>query len=95
VVYNIEDADLEDGKDADFKDSRRRRAPLLVKRRREAPPTMFVLLHRQMVRSRMERCHAKRVAHREREDRTKTAHDVDVGPSSASNNDNDDGEAAA
>jgi hypothetical protein len=95
VVYSIEDADLEDSEDAGLEDSRCRRALLLAKQRREAPPTTLVLLHRQMVRSRMERCHAKRVAHREREDKTKTAHDVDAGPSGASNNDNDDGEAVA
>jgi hypothetical protein len=45
----------------------------------------------------MERRHAKtkRVAHREREDGTKTAHDIDAGLSGASNDDNNDGEAAA
>jgi hypothetical protein len=43
----------------------------------------------------MERRHAKRVAHRVREDGTKTADDVDAGPSGATNNDNDDGEAVA
>jgi hypothetical protein len=56
---------------------------------------MLALLHRQMVRGRMEWRHAKRVAHRAREDETKMAHDVDAGPSAASNNNNDDGEAAA
>jgi hypothetical protein len=104
AVYGIEDAnlkdgedaDLEDGEDADLKDGRRRRAALLAKRRREAPPTTLALLHRQMVRDRMERRHAKtkRVAHREWEDGTKTAHDVDAGSSGVSNSDNDDGEAA-
>jgi hypothetical protein len=50
-----------------------------------------------MVRGRMERHHAKtkRVAHREREDGTKIARDVDAGPFGTSNDDNDDGEAAA
>jgi hypothetical protein len=78
-----EDADLEDGEDADLEDGRRRHAVLLAKRRREAPPTMLALLHRQMVSGRMERLHAKtkRVAHREREDGTKTSHDVDASPS--------------
>jgi hypothetical protein len=78
-----EDTDLEDGEDADLEDGRRRRAVLLAKRRREVPPTTLALLHRQMVRDRMERRHAKakRVAHREREDGTKTSHDVDAGPS--------------
>jgi hypothetical protein len=97
VLKDNEDADLEDGENADLKDGRRRRATLLAKQRREALPTMLSFLHRQMVRSRMERRHAKtkRVAHQEREDGTKTAHDVDAGPSSASNDENDDGEAAA
>jgi hypothetical protein len=36
----------------------------------------------------------KRVVHREWEDGTKTAHDVDASPFGASNDDNDDGEAA-
>jgi hypothetical protein len=91
-----EDADLEDGKDAGLEDGRRRRATLLAKQRRKAPLTTLALLHRQMVRGRMERRHAKtkRVAHRERENGTKTAHDGDAGPCSASNDDNDDGEAA-
>jgi hypothetical protein len=93
VVYSIEDADLEDGEEADLEDGRRRRAVLLAKRRREAPPTMLALLHRKMVCGRMERRYAKRVAHREWKDGTKTAHDIDVGPSGASNNDNNDGEA--
>jgi hypothetical protein len=50
-----------------------------------------------MVRGRMEQNHAKtkRVAHREREHGMKTDHDVDAGPSGASNDDNDDGEAVA
>jgi hypothetical protein len=84
-----EDADLEDGKDADLEDGRRRHAALLAKQRREAPPTMLALLHRQMVRGMMERRHAKI----KRVDRTKTAHGGDAGPCSASNDDNNDGEA--
>jgi hypothetical protein len=97
AVYGIEDADLEDGEDADLEDGHRRRAALLAKQCREAPSTTLALLHRQMVRDRMERCHAntKRVTHREREDGTKTAHDVDAGPSGTSNHDNGDSEAAA
>jgi hypothetical protein len=59
--------------------------------RREAPPTTLALIHMQMVRGRMERRHAKT----KRVDGTKTAHDVDAYPCSASNDDNDDGEAAA
>jgi hypothetical protein len=102
-----EDADLKDGdcedvyledddcEDADLEDGRCRRAALLAKRCTEAPPTTLALLHRHMVRSTMEQRHAKRVAHWEREDETNTAHNVDVGPSGASNDDNDDGEAAA
>jgi hypothetical protein len=92
-----EDIDLEDGEDADLEDDHHRRAALLAKRCREAPPTMLALLHRQMVHGTIERRHSKikRVAHREREDGTKTTHDIDVGPCSASNNDNDDGEIAA
>jgi hypothetical protein len=45
----------------------------------------------------MEWRHAKtkRVAHWEWEDMMKMAHDVDAGPSGASNDDNDDGKAAA
>jgi hypothetical protein len=103
TVYGVEDADLKDGEgtdleddeDADLEDDYCRRAALLAKRHREAPPTTLVLLYRQMVCGRMERNHAKtkRVVHREREDGMKTAHDVDAGPSSASNDDNDDGEA--
>jgi hypothetical protein len=95
AVYDIEDADLKDVEDADLEDGRRRRAALLAKRRREAPPTILALLHRQMVRGRMKRRHAKtkRGAHREWEDGTKTAHDVDAGPSGGSNDDNDDGDA--
>jgi hypothetical protein len=105
AVYDVEDVDLNDGEDVDLEDSedadledgRRRHAALLAKRRREAPPTTLALLHRQMVRGRMERRYAKtkRVAHREREDGTKTAHDIDAGLSGASNDDNNDGEAAA
>jgi hypothetical protein len=83
VVYGIEDADLEDGEDADLEDGYGRRAALLAKQRREAPPTTLALLHRQMVCGRMERHHAKRVAHQERVDRTKTAHDIDAGPALA------------
>jgi hypothetical protein len=57
AVYGVEDTDLEDGEDADLEDGedanledgRRRPAALLAKRRREALPTMLVLLHRQMV----------------------------------------------
>jgi hypothetical protein len=90
TVYGVEDADLEDSKDADLKDGRRRHAALLAKRCREAPPTTPALLHRQMVHGRMERRHAKT----KRVDGTKTVHDIDAGPCSASNNDNDDGEAA-
>jgi hypothetical protein len=93
VVYDVEEADRED---ADLEDSHRRRAALLVaKRRREAPPTLLVLLHRQMLRSRMEWPHATRGTHRVVEDGTKTAHNVDAGPSGATNDDNNDGEAAA
>jgi hypothetical protein len=55
----MEDADLEDDEDANLEDGCRRHAALLAKRRREAPPTMLAL-----VRGRMERRHAKRVAHR-------------------------------
>jgi hypothetical protein len=91
TVYGIEDTDLKDGEDADLEDDRHRHAALLAKRRREAPPTTPALLHRQMVRSRMERRHAKTKS----VDGTKTAHDGDAGPCSASNDDNDDGEAAA
>jgi hypothetical protein len=90
AVYDIEDADLkededtdlEDGEDADLEDGRRRRAALLAKRRREAPPTTLPLLHMQMDRGGMERRHAKtkRVAHREREDGTKTAPDIECWP---------------
>jgi hypothetical protein len=75
VVYGVEDTDLNDGKDADLEDGedanleygRRRHAALLAKRRREAPPTTLALLHRQTVRGKMERRHAKtkRVVHRE------------------------------
>jgi hypothetical protein len=92
-----EDTDLEDGEDANLEDSHCRHAVLLAKRRREAPPTTLALLHRQMVHGRMERRHAKtkRVAHREPEDGTKKDHDIDAGPSGASNDDNDDGEATA
>jgi hypothetical protein len=92
-LIDAEDADLED---ADLKDGLCRRAVLLAKRHREAPPTTLALLHRQMVRGRMERRHAKtkRVVHQEWEDGTKTAHDIDVGPSGASNDDNNDSEAA-
>jgi hypothetical protein len=43
-----------------------------------------------MVRGRMERCHAKT----KRVNGMKMAHDVDAGPCSASNDDNDGGEAA-
>jgi hypothetical protein len=68
---------------------------LLANRRREALPTLLALLHRQMVHGRMEWRHAKRVAHGARDDGTKTAHNVDAGPSGTSNNDNKDGEAAA
>jgi hypothetical protein len=67
----------------------------MAKRRKEAPPTPLALLHRQMIRGRIERRHAKRVAHRAREVRTKTAHDVDAGPSGATNDKNNDGEAVA
>jgi hypothetical protein len=110
AVYSVEGADLEDGEDvdledddlkdgdcedADLEDGRCRRAVLLAKRCREAPPTPLVLLHREMVHDKMEQRHVKRVTHRTREDGTKTAHDVDVGPSGASNDDNDDGEATA
>jgi hypothetical protein len=96
-LEDSEHADLENYEDIDLEDGRRRHATLWSKRRRKVPPTMLALLHRQMVRGSMERRHAKtkRVAHREREDGTKMAHDVDVGPSGASNDDNDDGEAAA
>jgi hypothetical protein len=101
AVYGVEDADLKDGEDADLEDAdledddledgRRRRAALLAKRCREAPPTTLALLHRQMVHGRMERRHAKT----KRVDGTKTVHNGDAGPCSASNNDNDDGEAIA
>jgi hypothetical protein len=47
-----------------------------------------------MVGGRMERRHAKRVAHEEREDGMKTTHNINSGPSGASNDDNDDGKAA-
>jgi hypothetical protein len=54
AVYGVEDTDLEDGEDADLEDGedanledgRHRPAALLAKRRREALPTMLVLLHR-------------------------------------------------
>jgi hypothetical protein len=94
---DCEDADLEDGdcKDADLEDNRHRHAVLLAKQRREAAPTPLALLHRQMVRGKMERRHAKRVAHGAREDGTKTAHNVDALPSGTRNDDNNDGEAAA
>jgi hypothetical protein len=88
---DLEDADLEDREDADLEDGRRRHAALLAKRRREAPPTMLALLHRQLVCGRMERRHAKT----KRVDVTKTTHDGNAGPCSASNDDSDDGEAAA
>jgi hypothetical protein len=94
VVYSVEDADLEDDEEADLEDGHCRHATLLAKRRREAPSTMLVLLHKKMVHGRMEQRYAKRVAHQEREDGTKTAHNIDAGPSGASNDDNDDGEAA-
>jgi hypothetical protein len=87
-VYGVEDADL---KDADLEDGCRRHVALLAKRHREAPPTTLALLHRQMVRGRMERRHAKT----KRVDGTKTAHDGDASPCSASNDNNDDGEDAA
>jgi hypothetical protein len=90
-VYGVEDADLKDGEDADLKDGHHRRAVLLAKRHREAPPAMLALLYRQMVRGRMERCHANT----KRVEGMKTAHDVDAGLCSASNDDNDEGEAAA
>jgi hypothetical protein len=86
-----EDADLENGEDADLKDGRHRRAVLLAKRRREAPPTILALLHRQMVRDRMERRHAKT----KWVYGTKTDHESDAGPCSARNDNNDDGEVAA
>jgi hypothetical protein len=98
---DVEDADLEDAEDAnledaDLEDGLCRRAVLLAKRHREAPPTTLALLHRQMVHGRMERRHAKtkRVAHQEREDGTKMAHDIDVGPFGASNDNSNDSEAA-
>jgi hypothetical protein len=92
---DCEDVDLEDSdcEDADLEDDRCRRAVLLAKRHREAPPTPLALLHMQMVRGRMEWRHVKRVAHGGR-DGMKTAHNIDVGPFDASNNDNNDGEAA-
>jgi hypothetical protein len=54
AVYGIEDADLKDGKDTDLEDGEDtnledghcRRAALLDKQRREAPPTTLALLHR-------------------------------------------------
>jgi hypothetical protein len=92
VVYGIEDADCED---TDLEDDRRRRAALLGKRRRETPPTLLALLHGQMIHGRMERRHAKRVANGAPEYGTKMAHNIDGGPFGASNDDNDDGEAAA
>jgi hypothetical protein len=99
VVYGIEDTDLEDGEDADLEDGEdanledgcHRRAALLAKRRREAPPTTPALLHKQMVHGRMERRHAKT----KRVNGTKTAQDIDASPCSASNDDNNDDEAAA
>jgi hypothetical protein len=97
AVYGVEDADLVDGdcEDADQEDDRHRRAALLAKKRREAWPTPMALLHRQMVHGRMERRHAKRVANGAPEDGMKTGHNIDVGPSDASNDDNDNGEVAA
>jgi hypothetical protein len=97
VVYGecVEEANCKDGdcEDANIEEDHHRRAALLAKRRREVPPTPLALLHRQMVHGRMEWRHGKRVSHRVREDGTKTADDVDAGPSGATSNDNDDSEA--